>query len=48
MYYKVDKNKGSISFQAVYDDATLHIACFVFLGRQTKWLPHYLLQKWKG
>ena len=26
MYYKVDKNKGSVSFQAVYDDAILHIA----------------------
>ena len=26
MYYKVDKNKGSIFFQAVYDDAILHIA----------------------
>ena len=25
MYYKVDKNKGSI-VQAVYDDAILHIA----------------------
>ena len=24
--YKVDKNKGSIFFQAVYDDAVLHIA----------------------
>ena len=26
MYYKVDKYKGSIFFQAVYDDAILHIA----------------------
>ena len=26
IYYKVDKNKGSIFFQAVYDDAILYIA----------------------
>ena len=26
MYYKVDKYKGTIFFQAVYDDAVLHIA----------------------
>ena len=30
MYYKVDKNKGSIFFQVVYDDAILHIAFLYF------------------
>ena len=35
MYYKVDKNKGSIFFQAVYDDAILQIA-FYILGQADK------------
>ena len=26
MYYKADKNQGSIFFQAVFDDAILHVA----------------------
>ena len=43
MYYKVDKNKGAISFQVVYDDAILHIAFLYSWADKTKWLPHYLL-----
>ena len=39
MYYKVDKNKSSIFFQAVFDNAILHVA-FLY-----SWLPHFLAVK---
>ena len=42
-YYKVGKDKGSIFFQSLYEVAILH---FAFLGRK-KWLPHFLLWKYK-
>ena len=37
MYYKIDKNIGSIFFQAVHDDAILHIA-FLYSRTDKKWL----------
>ena len=43
MYYKVDKNKGSIFFQEVYDDAILYIAFLYSWAGRKKWLPHFLL-----
>ena len=43
MYYKVDKNNGSIFFQAVVDDVILHVAfLYSWADRKKKWLPHFL------
>ena len=42
MYYKVDKNKDSIFFQAVYTDAILYIAFLYFWTdrkKATSFLP---------
>ena len=48
MYYKVDKNKGSIFFEAVFDDAILRIAfLYSWADRKNGYLI-FLLLKWKG
>ena len=43
VYYKLGKDKGSIFFQSLCEVAILHF-CIL---RQKKWLPHFLLWKYK-
>ena len=46
MYYKEDKNKGSIFFQVVYDNAILHIA-FLYSGQTGKMATTFLAVEMK-